>query len=268
MPLESTAGDGAAEPADAADPRLLIVSDVDGTMLGDDEGLARFVAWWEPLRDVVLLAYNSGRFVESLQESVRDTGLPEPHAFIGGVGTQIELTASAGEPQRLLDWPVRSTKWQAQRVQAAAASFQQLELQPSHLQSEFKISYFGYDLSPTVLQQIEQSLQAAGLQAAVVYSSQRDLDILPAGVHKGTAAGRLAREFRISPERVIVCGDTGNDLAMFQEGYHGVVVGNAHAELKQLDSRRVYQAGSHCAAGVLEGVRHWREQWSGRPAKG
>ena len=62
------------------------------------------------------------------------------------------------------------------------------------------------------------------------------------------------------PERVVVSGDTGNDLAMFQIGCRGIVVGNAHAELRQLDSEHIYQAEAGHAFGVLEGL----EQLLGR----
>jgi hydroxymethylpyrimidine pyrophosphatase-like HAD family hydrolase len=91
----------------------------------------------------------------------------------------------------------------------------------------------------------------------LVYSSNRDLDVLPRGVDKGAAAAFLANEWNYPAARVIVSGDSGNDLAMFQAGFHGIVVGNAHSELKQLDSADVFHADSSYAAGVLQGLQHW-----------
>lgn len=91
----------------------------------------------------------------------------------------------------------------------------------------------------------------------IVYSSERDLDVLPAGIDKGTATAFLANSWDVPRDRVIVCGDTANDLSMFEQGFLGVVVGNALPELKSLDSPRVFHASEPFAAGVVEGLRHW-----------
>lgn len=36
---------------------------------------------------------------------------------------------------------------------------------------------------------------------------------------------------------VIVCGDSGNDLGMFESGFKGIIVGNAQDELKDFQGR-------------------------------
>ena len=56
---------------------------------------------------------------------------------------------------------------------------------------------------------------------------------------------------------VTLIRDTGNDLSMFEQGFLGIVVGNALPELAELDSPRVFHAREHFAAGVGEGLRHW-----------
>ena len=81
--------------------------------------------------------------------------------------------------------------------------------------------------------------------------------MLPAGIDKGTATAYLAACWNMPSDQVIVCGDTGNDLSMFEHGFLGVVVGNALPELTALASPRVFQAKQHFAAGVCEGLRHW-----------
>ena len=96
-----------------------------------------------------------------------------------------------------------------------------------------------------------------GHEVQVIYSSRRDLDVLPVGVDKGSAAARLASQFGFLTRDVIVAGDTGNDAAMFLHGFRGIVVGNAHVELKSLQSPEVYQSNSSYADGVLEGLQHW-----------
>jgi mannosylfructose-6-phosphate phosphatase len=233
---------------------FLLVSDVDYTLLGDDAALAAFAEWYADARRYLRLALSSGRFCDSILESVRTSGLPQPDAVIGGVGTMICIFPD-GKP--LADWPPAADNWDPRAIRKALTSFPQLEPQPAHLQSRFKISYYAYDLDEPSLEKLRRQLASAGQRADIVYSSQRDLDVLPAGANKGTAVAHLARHWRLDPTHVIVAGDSGNDLEMFRQGFLGIVVGNAHPELKSLRGANIYQASQDYAAGVLEGLRHW-----------
>jgi sucrose-6F-phosphate phosphohydrolase len=95
----------------------------------------------------------------------------------------------------------------------------------------------------------------------VVWSSGRDLDILPASSGKGKAVRFLVEQRSLDPDRVVVAGDTGNDATMFCEFRTGVVVANAKRELlqlaRQLGDGRVYCAQRAYAAGVEEGLEHF-----------
>ena len=75
-------------------------------------------------------------------------------------------------------------------------------------------------------------LAEAGLSCEVVYSSGRDLDVLPEGASKGHAAAFLARRHGMC--RVIGCGDSENDASLLRRDFLGVVVHNALPELKRL----------------------------------
>ncbi len=237
---------------------VLLVSDVDDTLIGDDAALIDLAAWLAPRRTWLRLAYASGRFFESVAESVGETALPPPDAVIGGVGTEIRafpqgtLLACAG-----VDPPPH---WDPERVRATVAAVDGAALQPSVFQSARKISFFLRDAAPETLAEIARRLQAAGMDADMVYSSRRDLDILPRGVHKGSAARALADAWGLAPEAVLVAGDSGNDLSMFQMGFRGIVVANAHPELRTLRGPRVFQASASFAGGVLEGLQHWLAQ--------
>jgi sucrose-6F-phosphate phosphohydrolase len=235
----------------------LLVSDLDGTLLGDDRALVEFTAWHDRVRSRLRLVYSSGRFPDSIRDSIETYGLPKPDAIIGGVGTEIhDLTAG----KRLIGWPPISYSWNPYIVRATCALHDELEEQPQHLVSHYKVSFYGYDLDEEFLRHLARELATAGQGVAVVYSSNRDLDILPANTSKGAAAAFLAEHWRIKREHVIVAGDSGNDLDMFDQGFRGIVVGNAQAELKSLDDPSVYHATRHFAAGVVEGLRHWLHQ--------
>ncbi len=236
----------------------LLVSDVDGTMLGDDQALLRFVEWYDAHRETMRLAYASGRFYESVVESIVATALAGPDAIIGGVGTDICYYPS-GEVAEA--WHSRINKnWDAGRIRDLLSSRERLVPQPEEFQSPFKVSYYLDDATEEELLEIEEKLRAESLDVQIVYSSKQDFDVLPRGADKGTAAAFLASLWGIPPERVMVSGDTGNDQALFEQGFQGIVVANALAELKKLGGPRVYHARHAYAAGVLEGVLHWRKR--------
>lgn len=238
----------------------LIISDLDDTLLGDDDALRRFAGWYEEMRPNFRLAYSSGRFRDSIFRSIATTDLPEPDAVICGVGTEIYET---GVDEPLAGWPqIVDNQWDASAIHAACAAYPELELQPAEFQSRFKISFYGHGLDEAYLARLRQSLEAVGQKASVVYSSDRDLDILPARTHKGAAAGFLAQHWMIDRRCVIVAGDSGNDATMFHEGFRGIVVGNAKPELRALAGPRIYHAADSYAAGVVEGLDHWlTELW-------
>ena len=233
---------------------VLLVSDLDFTLLGDDAGLAQFAQWFAAHRHLLRLAYNSGRFRASVEQSIAETALPSPDAIIGGVGTDIFLTT---ERCGIADWPSTGGAWNLDTVWSVLRTQQELIPQPDEFQSRYKASCFGENLPREFVAQLSERLRSLGQEVEIVYSSNLHLDVLPKHANKGAAAAHLAQHWDIPAERVIVAGDSGNDLAMFQQGFRGIVVGNGHEVLKSLRSDRVYVARQPHAAGVVEGLNFW-----------
>jgi Cof subfamily protein (haloacid dehalogenase superfamily) len=67
------------------------------------------------------------------------------------------------------------------------------------------------------------------------------LDLLPPGCSKGAALDCLARIRGLEAEQIMAIGDNLNDLEMLDYSGHGVVMGNASAEIRALAERRGWQ---------------------------
>ena len=75
--------------------RWLFVSDVDDTLLGNDESLAQLAEALQAAADNVVTAYNSSRPCASLRQSLASVPqLPTPNYLIGALGTEIQDGAS------------------------------------------------------------------------------------------------------------------------------------------------------------------------------
>jgi sucrose-6F-phosphate phosphohydrolase len=255
MPPRALAQRANFDRGDPMDAVRLLVSDLDFTLLGDDRALEEFADWYETRRSALRLVYASGRFYESIVESIRSTALPEPAAVIADVGTDIRWYESGAS---VAGWREQWTScWDARRVRAELTRFSLLRLQAEAFQSDYKVSYFVTSATDMLLRDIGRALQEANLSADLIYSSNRDLDVVPSGANKGTAAAFLARHWGLAEECVLVSGDSGNDLAMFSRNFRGIVVANAHPDLKALASQNVFLSQFAYAQGVLDGVRHW-----------
>ncbi|WP_064240438.1 HAD-IIB family hydrolase [Sinorhizobium glycinis] len=241
-------------------PVKLVASDIDGTLLGDAAAAERFRAAWEALsgHERPLLVYNSGRTSEDILSLVDENLLPAPDYAIGGVGTMIaegrvrtRMEAFAKELGPTFD---------ATAIDAIMAAIEGAVLQAVADQHPHKASWHLPDAEEQRISEIAARLAAAGVDVKLIYSSSRDLDILPRSGGKGSALAWICRELAVDPGEVVVAGDTGNDLEMFEMPHvRGIVVANALAELRRAvaGDPRHYMARTSHADGVIEGLRHW-----------
>ncbi|MGL5065080.1 MAG: HAD family hydrolase, partial [Microcoleus sp.] len=77
----------------------------------------------------------------------------------------------------------------------------------------------------------------------------------------GNALTYLQKRLQIRSEATLVCGDSGNDISMFEQDARGVIVGNALSELldwyRRYGNPNHYLARSKCAGGIMEGMKHF-----------
>ncbi len=234
-------------------------SDLDGTLLGNPEATRRFKTAWEALPKSARpqLGYASGRFVQDVIDLLATGILPWPDYIIGGVGTQIY----DGRRKRSLHEFNQQfgSGWNLAKIEAIVGNFPGVTRQPPQFLHPYKSSWYLLKASPETIAALEKQLAEAGLQATVVYSSGRDLDVLPANTTKGGALGWLCRHLGLPLEKVLVAGDTGNDASMFLlPGVKGIVVENAQPELIEAVVKiPTFNATRVMAEGVLEGLQHF-----------
>jgi sucrose-6-phosphatase len=242
----------------------LLITDLDHTLVGNEKSLDLLNRVLDRSRQTLgtRIVYATGRSRASYQELVTTQQLLIPDALIAAVGTEIYLDAAeTPDPE----WANKlSLNWHREEVVAIASRFADLESQPPSEQRPFKVSYY---LSPSVVAAVVPQLQALlaqqGLDAEVIYSGSKDLDILPRGGDKGTAVQFLRDRWQLDPVQTVVCGDSGNDISLFKYGIErGIIVGNAQSELRLWNELHPvnyhYLAVADYAAGILEGLKYFR----------
>lgn len=242
---------------------FLFLTDLDNTLVGDDEALEELKRHLSQHRQQygTKIVYVTGRSPVLYQELKTEQDLLEPDVLVLSVGTEIYRDGSDTPDPAWVEQ--LSHNWDRDLIVATTAHFSDLVPQPPSEQRPFKVSYFlSGEAAVEVLPQLEDVLEERQLDVKLVYSSGKDLDILPRGGNKGTATTFLRQQFQMPPEQTVVCGDSGNDVAFFQSGEErGIIVGNAQPELLKWHyanpSINRYLAKADCAGGILEGLKHF-----------
>ena len=115
-----------------------------------------------------------------------------------------------------------------------------------------KVLYIG---DPSLLADIEAGArEAAGEALHITYSMSHSLEIMAAGVNKGTAVSALLGDLGIPATRCLAFGDNLNDLEMLALAGEAQVMANAHPRLAEdLPEARVI--GHHAEAAVAQHLR-------------
>ena len=236
---------------------LVLVTDLDGTLMeGSLPTRRRLYGWLASQRHRVLQVFSTGRDLSSVARLLAKEaalGLHPPHLVIGDVGCTVACGASL-TPTPLALVPIEAL-WhgRAERVLPLLAGLPGLSAKP--LSTDRRLAY---GIDPRRLDRSRlPAIEAHGVDCLV--SGDKYLDVLPAGVNKGSTLLGLLEWLELEPALVVTAGDSLNDLAMFETGLQSVMVGNAEPCLVRAlpGLSRTYRAGGHGCEGLLEGLRHF-----------
>ena len=238
--------------------KLLLVTDLDNTLIGDNDALKRLNAWFRAHRQTYdsKLVHATGRSLKSYQRLLTQTLLLEPDVLIASVGTEIYYGDALDEA-----WSILSSNWNRAGIAAIAQQFSQLIPQPESEQRPFKLSFVLTPENRFILPELEAQLITKEMEAEIIYSNDHDLDIVRRKVNKGSALTYIRQVLGFTAEQTVVCGDSGNDIALFTANTLGIIVGNVRRELLQwhqdnLEGDR-YLAQAQYAAGIIEGLKYF-----------
>jgi sucrose-6-phosphatase len=242
---------------------FLFVTDLDNTLVGDDAALIelnqKLAAHRQQYHSKIV--YATGRSLYLYRLLAEAKSLLPPDALITAVGTEMYFEQQESVYDQ--EWAdILSEGWNREAIVAIANQFPDLQCQPSSEQNPFKISYYLAEAAAaSTLAQLEAALKEQNFDLKLIYSAGQDLDLLPKNGDKGLAVQFLRRRWQIAPENTIVCGDSGNDISMFEGQEKSLLVANAKPELLEWYATNRndnnYLAESDCAGGIMEGLQHF-----------
>jgi len=263
----------------------VLATDLDGTMAhGSAVSRDRLMAALRAAGDSTLI-YVTGRSPKAVRSLMTRTPLPEPDVLIADVGTSVlrglgperveeveseldRLWRGAGVVRDRLESldalseqdvraPRRVSYWiEPVRRRGAASRDPGADPYAARDPDHPTLGGDAEEVARSVGERVRERLE--GLDVDVVVSANVFLDVLPRGVDKGSTLRRVLAWLGAREDACVVAGDSLNDLALFESGMRGVVVGNCEPALRRrvADIATVYQAVGEGVDGVLEGLRH------------
>lgn len=230
----------------------ILATDLDGTLVGDADGLQQLLDFYaEQIYDVSLI-YITGRHFSSALSLIETENLPIPQVLVTDVGTRI-YTGEHFEEDK--EWTARMQQdWMPEQIDQIAAHISGIVKQqlPVTNRCSFHVT------NPSLVEEFRKQLEAAGIPHKLIFSGGKDLDILPKASGKGQALTYLLDKYRVQGANLLIAGDSGNDLEMLSLGFPSVIVGNAQSELLESPEHpSIFRATKGFAGGIHEAWNHF-----------
>ena len=192
-------------------PRVL-ATDLDNTIVSDK---VPHTELWETLAlENTSLIYITGRYRQSAIDLIEREQLPKPDILICDVGASIYLGPSYELDQ---EWAGNIKQEDFEQVNTIAKS---IDIARQPIDTPWRLAYFASKMQVQIL---KQAIKQHNLAVDLIFSSERDVDILPANINKGAALKYVLNKCQYNGE-VVVAGDSENDLSFFNCGYPAIAV--------------------------------------------
>lgn len=234
---------------------LALITDIDGTVSGDAEGLAEFKKYIKKIRDKIFFVYATGRNMNDYIKIEKHDNLPYPDAVILNTGADIYLYKDGVfEHNKLWNKIIDSYGWDNKKILELLIKIK--EIIPQENIQKYKISFYIKEGKEKLVKKtVKKVLTENKIDANVIISHNVYLDVLPKNCDKGKAALYLIQKNGINKNDVIVAGDSENDLDLFFTFDKGIIVANALENLKkELRNKNFYFAKNSYAKGIIEGL--------------
>lgn len=270
--------------------RIVLYTDLDGTLVGDDAAQRAFEKYWEEVERPKgsVLVYNTARSIVAYHKLATKHQLPQPDVLITGEGTEIRWLKNGFQLDQAWSDGVHAA-WTRSGVAARAralcdrhdeghlSGLNAVANAPPLGESRLALTIMDRAKAERVADDIRLQL---GDRVTVTVMTAWGPDppalvtIMPAMAGKGHAAQFVHRSLGADRSEALCAGDTLGDVAVLSTDFAVVLVGNATQEL--LDARTAsppsasypdpvggeemhYVAEACFAAGVLEGLKRHRQ---------
>lgn len=270
-------------------PVRLIAIDMDGTLLNEDCDIPaeNLQAMKDAAQAEISLAIVSGRVPEDISYFLSDAGLTDclvlglnggywlnrPHGEV--LHASYMDDASTQECIRILEkekvtYSVFGRSHVA--ISRPFATGKELEYWGTHLKRKGnilytygmkgiqelraigtnKIVYIDREDTSRLLKIKELIGEIPGVEVTSSWSN--NIEIMPKGIHKGSALAELAKNLGLVPGQVMAIGDNDNDIPMLKWAGIGVAMGNATESAR---AAAAYETADNNSAGVAKAIRRF-----------
>ena len=232
---------------------LLAICDIDNTLTGCVRGARRLRRLLDS-KPGWRFGVATGRSLQQAEAILERWDLPRPSVMITSVGSEIYWSLPDGSRRADGGFAAHIAHgWNADTIDAALRDIAGIAPQPAVEQRRFKRSYLFDDAEAVA--RVRARLAALRIEARVVASHDRLLDILPPRAGKAAALFWVARRLGLSPAQVVAAGDSGNDEDMLEACPNAVLVANHEPAIAHLSTRsNVHTSRHRHAHGVIDGL--------------